>query len=201
MQRAVRSMILETAMLIVVEGPDRAGKTTVLDALVTRWRMRHPWRDVRRFVHPPRLSLDGRPYPHEHTTYMQYLMLKEFVDLDSVDIFFDRFWVTDEIYNRVCRRGMFDYTYCQNPIVDFRRFCLVYVTVPLAMQLARRQAETGDVDPDEERLASAIHDAYERYFAETRLPTIHVDGVLLDKFLASVVDTLVEQLETIERLQ
>jgi hypothetical protein len=152
-------------MLIVFEGPDGAGKTTLMEEVGARLRYEKPWRKVVAFQNPPIPDGQRSTYPFAHITQVEYNALRHF-DYSTFDLLKDRAWATDVVYSKVYRRDAFDRSYI-NPWADFgERVLQVHVNVRDWKTLAdRRKISVTDPAYD---FIEGLRDGMIEYFKDLR---------------------------------
>ena len=148
-------------MLIIFEGPNRAGKTTLLRCVRAELERRRPWRPK---VCPqgPYAGTSAAAFPHGPVTHSIYNTLT-LTDYAERDVLVDRLWITDFVYEQIHTREPYDRSYV-NPLRDFKFACCVYVTVDDPQTLLTRGGY--DAMSPEAQTFPKIHELFDDYFGK-----------------------------------
>jgi thymidylate kinase len=157
-------------MLLVVEGPNKSGKTTLIKEVIhlaetTQITNSSPMLWPITVINWPRKQFgEGTSYPHEQVTEMAYRLLT-YLDLEHRHFIVDRAWPTDMIYNKVLNRVRYDYQYCRAPREDFRGHVGIVFLPASSDILLDRSRRDADLEIWESNIQEKLYMAYYEFFA------------------------------------
>lgn len=169
-------------MILILEGPDGAGKTTLAETLRQRFQGNGMVHIVK---HGPYTGIEP-----EHLCRIYFRAMSPALTFDDT-VIMDRSWISEPIYGEVYRNG-------QNRIDMPRKRMLERVALSRGVVVIHCQpdfetcAETFEKRPDEEYLddINQLEQVYEEYEALpliTNLPTVHYD------YTCDTVDELLDK--------
>jgi thymidylate kinase len=180
-------------MLCVIEGPDGAGKSFIVDALTREIERRHPGE-------PVEVLRRGAPSPKSHALDEYVVPLVSYRPSAGRHVICDRWHWGEVVYPRVLDRsttmsaGVFEYV---EAFLETRGALVIYVNPgpdAVARNLTRR-VEAGKPlgeTPPYDQVTREFHDAYLRSSTSTFLVTYEFD--------AAVAKPLVDLAEVVERV-
>ena len=154
-------------MIIIVEGPDGAGKTTRINQLLAA----HPGSTYQHFSNPKT--------PQEADDYWQvYAQAIKATDPNKVAIF-DRSWYSDRVYGPIFRNRMemldLHVEMLEALVVKYGGGYVIYCTAPVNV-LWKRCKERGETYVKTIEQLSDIHDGYEAVMKQDcGLPVMRID--------------------------
>lgn len=175
-------------MILILEGPDGAGKTTLAETLRQRFQGSGMVHIVK---HGPYTGVEP-----EHLCRIYFRAMSPALTFDDT-VIMDRSWISEPIYGEVYRNGA-------NRIDTPRKRMLERVALSRGAVVIHCQpdfetcAETFEKRPDEEYLddVSQLEQVYNEYEALpliTNLPTVHYD------YTRDTVDELLHKVETVSK--
>jgi len=155
--------------LIVIEGPDYAGKTTLVGGILKK-------KNIYQHKHAAHKNFKTEKEHHlkiDKQAEIDYFKTLEYYKTIDYPILMDRFFISSIVYPRVYNR-IYDTAYVKAS--DWSRLKLIFVSINNRKEIAKRMKNREDLlNLDINRIVS-LDNEYRKAFKQLNFPFLEIDG-------------------------